>query len=191
MGNAHTVSQCRTSPSRTMPGSRNFDGKRHEIIGFTAGVDAKEPIVVKVEDNAHTVYIDGCKGTVKDGSIIVKVEGKFNALTMNNCQRIGLVFEDGVSCVEIINCKKVQAQVTGLLNNWQVDKSNEVNLFISEQSRENIHILSAQTEAFNVNFITGSDGELKEFGLPEQMKSTWKGDKFVTEVFEATVSESM
>eukprot|EP01104_Vermistella_antarctica_P005064 TRINITY_DN15482_c0_g1_i1.p1 TRINITY_DN15482_c0_g1~~TRINITY_DN15482_c0_g1_i1.p1 ORF type:complete len:183 (-),score=78.16 TRINITY_DN15482_c0_g1_i1:175-687(-) len=166
-----------------MPGTTNFTGKRHEIIGYTAGVDAKEMIVVKVEDNAHTVYLDGCKGTAKDGQIVIKIEGKFNALTINNCQRAGIVFDSGVSTVEIINSKKLMVQVTGTMNNWQVDKSEEINLFINEASRDAIHILSSQTEAFNVTVSTDAENQ-KEFGFPEQIQSLWKDGKFVHKVFE-------
>merc|ERR1711935_218895 len=187
MGITHTPTKQNQA---TMPAYHKNTGKRWEVIGYTAGVDAKEPLEVKVDNTAHTVYIDGCKGTAKDGNLIIKISGKFNAMTINNCQRCGIVFEDGVSTVEIINSKKLQVQVTGLMNNWSVDKSEEINLFISEQSRDNIHILSAQTEAFNVT-VAKSAEDFKEFGFPEQIKTVWNKNsgEFEHAVFEATVSE--
>merc|ERR1712045_1063070 len=134
-----------------MPGSVTLKGKRHEVIGFKKGQDkeADSPIVVKVTNHDETIYIDGCKGTGA-GSVVIKIEGKFNALTINNCERCGIVFEDGVSVCELVNSKKLQVQVTGLMNNWSVDKCNEITLYISEASTENIHILSSQWEAVNV-----------------------------------------
>jgi len=174
-----------------MPGKVTLSGKRHEVIGFKKGVDkeADAPIVVKVGNHDETIYVDGCKGNAS-GSMVIKIEGKFNALTINNCERCGIVFEDGVSVCEVVNSKKLQLQVTGLMNNWQIDKSSEITIYASEASTENIHILSSQWEAVNVVVPQGDD--MKEFGFPEQIKSRWDKAKkcLVHEVFEASVSES-
>lgn len=185
---ATSAAKTTSAPSRKA-GFQAKSGKRIEVIGYVKGLDAaaNEPIVVKVEGHDETIYVDGCKGTNKDGNLIIKIEGKFNALTINKCERCGLILEDGVSVVELVNCKKIQCQVTGLMNNWQIDKSSEINLYISEASTENLHILSSQWEAVNVVVPVGDD--VQEFGFPEQIKSGYSTSKkaLVHEVFETSM----
>merc|ERR1711997_635759 len=102
--NAHNF-YCMSTLPATMPGIQELNGKRHVLTGFTAADMTDVPIKVKVDDKSHTVYIDGCKGTPAK-QVVVQIEGKFNALTVNNCERFAFVFDSGVSTVEIINSKK-------------------------------------------------------------------------------------
>ena len=49
-----------------------------------------------------------------------------NALSVDSCQRMGIVFEDLVSSCELINSSRIQVQVTGVVPTIAVDKCDGV-----------------------------------------------------------------
>ena len=56
----------------------------------------------------------------------VQVKGKVNAISMDQCTKTGLVFEDVVSSCELVNSSSVQAQVTGTVPTFAIDKCDGV-----------------------------------------------------------------
>ena len=57
---------------------------------------------------------------------LLQVKGKVNALSVDSCQRLGVVFEDLVSACELINSSRVQVQVTGVVPTIAIDKCDGV-----------------------------------------------------------------
>jgi adenylyl cyclase-associated protein len=54
------------------------------------------------------------------------VKGKVNAISVDSCQRVGLLFEDVVAACEMVNSTRIQAQVTGVVPTIAVDKCDGV-----------------------------------------------------------------
>merc|ERR1712210_386032 len=75
----------------------------------------KTDIVVDITDLKQTVYLFKCTGCV------VKVNGKCTNVTVDGCQKTGVVFESVVSACEVINSKKVQVQSAGKVPNISID----------------------------------------------------------------------
>jgi adenylyl cyclase-associated protein len=54
--------------------------------------------------------------------IITQVRGKVNAISMDKCRRVGLVFGDVVASCELVNCTSVEVQCTGRVATVAIDK---------------------------------------------------------------------
>ena len=49
-----------------------------------------------------------------------------NALSVDSCQRLGILFEDLVASCELVNSSRVQVQVTGVVPTIAIDKCDGV-----------------------------------------------------------------
>lgn len=58
--------------------------------------------------------------------LILQIKGKVNAVTVDSCQRTGLLCENLVAACEIVNSKNIQVQVTGVVPTIAVDKCDGV-----------------------------------------------------------------
>lgn len=56
----------------------------------------------------------------------MQVKGKVNAISVDSCQRVGLLFEDLVAACELVNSARIQVQVTGVVPTIAVDKCDGV-----------------------------------------------------------------
>jgi len=52
-----------------------------------------------------------------------------NAITIDQCKKTGVVFEEVVSLVEVISCARTDIQCTNRLSTITVDKSDECKVF--------------------------------------------------------------
>ena len=60
------------------------------------------------------------------GNTGVQIEGKVNAITLDQCKRTGLLFSDVVSSCEVVNSQSIQVQCTNVVPTLAVDKSDGV-----------------------------------------------------------------
>jgi hypothetical protein len=42
--------------------------------------------------------------------VVVQVQGKVNTISLDKCSRTGLVFDDVIATVEVVNCQSVQVR---------------------------------------------------------------------------------
>ena len=49
-----------------------------------------------------------------------------NAITLDSCNRTGLVFQDLVSSCEVVNCTNVEVQSTGIMPTIAIDKTDGI-----------------------------------------------------------------
>ena len=56
----------------------------------------------------------------------VQVKGKVNAITMDQCRKTGLVFEDVVASCKLVNSSSLQAEVTGAVPTFAIDKCDGI-----------------------------------------------------------------
>ncbi|EFJ51526.1 regulator of actin cytoskelton capa [Volvox carteri f. nagariensis] len=129
-----------------------------------------------VENNApkNSVYVYGCTDCV------VQVQGKVNAITLDNCRRVGVVFGNVISSAEAVNCNSVQLQTTGTVPTISVEKTDEAQLFLSQQASGAYH--RAKCSSINVVVVPaeGDSSDPHEHAVPEQFISTFQGGKLIT-----------
>lgn len=124
-------------------------------------------------------------------------------LTISGCENIGVVVDDIVTTVEIINCKKVQVQAKNSAGSWIVDKCDRTTIYLPEgsvkdkvrvesasklsrvtqQTPTQAVVVSCMSSATNVLHSTPGGEDMVENAIPEQIQSTFTlGAKPVHEV---------
>ncbi|XP_053563275.1 adenylyl cyclase-associated protein 1 [Bombina bombina] len=124
----------------------------------------------------QVVYIYKCVNST------LQIKGKINSIIVDNCKKLGLVFEDAVGIVEIINSQSVKVQVLGKVPTISINKTDGCHVYLSQDSLE-CEIISAKSSEMNI-LVPGSGGDYSEFPVPEQFKTVWNGEKLVTTVTE-------
>jgi adenylyl cyclase-associated protein len=56
----------------------------------------------------------------------LQVQGKVNAISVDSCQRTGVLFDSLVAACEVVNSTKIQLQATGVVPTIAVDKCDGV-----------------------------------------------------------------
>lgn len=100
----------------------------------------------------QVVYIYGCHNSV----IIVK--GKCNSVSVDNCKKTSVVFDDIVSMVEFINCQSVKAQAMGKVPTVSVDKTDGAHIYLSP-SCVDAEVVTSKSSEVNVSVPQGSEGD--------------------------------
>ncbi|XP_063810162.1 adenylyl cyclase-associated protein 1 [Pseudophryne corroboree] len=186
------------APSGPIRGPKPFTSPKPTNIGSPAAKPApkKEPAILELEgkkwrvenyENASSlqisdtelkqvVYIYKCVNST------LQIKGKINSIIVDNCKKLGLVFEDAVGIVEIINSRDVKVQVLGKVPTISINKTDGCHVYLSQDSIK-CEIISAKSSEMNI-LVPGSGGEFSEFPVPEQFKTVWNGKKLVTTVTE-------
>ncbi|GAM18318.1 hypothetical protein SAMD00019534_014930 [Acytostelium subglobosum LB1] len=132
-------------------------------------------IVIGETDSRQTVYIYQCTDSV------IQIKGKINAITLDNCKKTAVVFENAVASCEIVNCNSVEVQVTGKVPAMAIDKCNGCQIYLSKDSLETEFVTSKSSE-MNI-LIPGAtaNDDMIEIAVPEQFKTVVRGNRLVTE----------
>ena len=132
----------------------------------------KKDLVVSPTELSHTLYVFNCS------KCTIVVDAKINSITLDKCFHVAVVFEDVISQFETINCQRIEAQSNGKLPLINIDKSDQISIYLSDKSI-NAEIVQAKSSAMNI-LIPTKDGEFKEIALPEQFRSVMKDNKYIT-----------
>uniref|UniRef100_A0A8C5L551 Adenylyl cyclase-associated protein n=1 Tax=Jaculus jaculus TaxID=51337 RepID=A0A8C5L551_JACJA len=108
----------------------------------------------------------------------LQIKGKINSIIVDNCKKLGLVFDNVVGIVEVINSKDIQIQVMGRVPTISINKTEGCHIYLSEDALD-CEIVSAKSSEMNILIPQGDD--YREFPVPEQFKTVWDGSKLVTE----------
>ncbi|XP_053322637.1 adenylyl cyclase-associated protein 2 [Spea bombifrons] len=155
-------------PHQTYCPLLELEGKKWRVE-FQEGVN---DLVISETELKQVAYIFKCKKTT------LQIKGKINSIIIDNCTKLGLVFDDVVGIVEVINSKDVQIQVMGKVPTISINKTDGCHVYLSENSID-CEIVSAKSSEMNI--LVPQDGDYKEFPVPEQFKTSWDGSKLVTE----------
>lgn len=120
----------------------------------------------------QSVYIFRCRNTV------VQIKGKLNSVTLDSCKKSSVVFDDLVSCSEVVNCQSCKVQVMGCMPTISIEKTDGCQVFLSKESL-NTEIVTAKSSEMNV-MVPKPDGEFAELPIPEQFLTKVKGLSLVT-----------
>jgi len=132
-------------------------------------------VVISDTEAKHTVYIYKCKGTT------IQVKGKVNAITIDDCSKTAVVFENCIASVEVVNSNSIEIQVLGKVPSFAIDKTSGCQLYLSKESLES-EIVTSKSSEMNV-LIPGAtaDADLVEMAIPEQFKTVVKHGKLITD----------
>merc|ERR1712080_171380 len=128
-------------------------------------------VVIAETVSNQSVYLFKCDNST------VQVGGKCSNIIMDQCKKVGLVYQDVVAGMEVINCQSVKLQVLGSVPTISVDKTDGCQMFLSPDSL-NVDIITAKSSEMNVMIPNGD--EFVEQPLPEQFRTQVDGLKLKT-----------
>ncbi|XP_041868548.1 adenylyl cyclase-associated protein 2 [Melanotaenia boesemani] len=146
-----------------------LEGKKWRVENF----DQKHDLVIDEAELKQVVYVFSCNNST------LQIKGKINSIIVDNCKKLGLVFDNAVGIVEIINSKAIQLQVLGTVPTISINKTEGCQVYLSKDAI-NCDIVSAKSSEMNILIPEGED-DYREFPVPEQFKTVWDGSKLVTE----------
>uniref|UniRef100_A0A8C6PF52 CAP, adenylate cyclase-associated protein 1 (yeast) n=1 Tax=Nothobranchius furzeri TaxID=105023 RepID=A0A8C6PF52_NOTFU len=154
--------------TRTLPPVLELEGKKWKV----ENQEGAQNLVISNTELKQVVYAFKCNQST------LQVKGKINSITIDSCKKMGLVFDDVVGIVEVINCRDVKVQVMGKIPTISINKTDGCHVYLSKDSLS-CEIISAKSSEMNV-LVPNKDGEFTELPVPEQFKTIWDGQKLVT-----------
>lgn len=101
-------------------------------------------ITVEVTDPKQQVYVYNCQDTT------VQVKGgKCKSVIMDTCQKCAAVFENVISGCEVVNCKKIQVQTTGICPTFSIDKTDGCLVYLSMETAAMTNFVTCQSTETN------------------------------------------
>ncbi|NXE29285.1 CAP1 protein, partial [Ardeotis kori] len=167
---------CNANPSQKTspkaPALLELEGKKWRV----ENQENAPNLVISDTELKQVAYVFKCTNST------LQIKGKINSITLDNCKKLGLVFDDVVGIVEIINSRDVKVQVMGKVPTISINKTDGCHVYLSKSSLD-CEIVSAKSSEMNV-LIPAEGGDFTEFPVPEQFKTVWNGQKLVTTVTE-------
>ncbi|EPS45295.1 hypothetical protein H072_695 [Dactylellina haptotyla CBS 200.50] len=157
------------------PPKMELDGNKWIIENYE---NEDTPITLENVEINHSVFLFRCKNTT------LQIKGKFNAISMNECEKTNVVLDHLVSSIDVIKSKKFAFQIMGMVPTITVDQCDGGTLYVGRESL-GIEVYTSKTTAFNI-YVPGEkeDDDYVECPIPEQIKSSIKGKGLVSEIVE-------
>uniref|UniRef100_A0A3Q2PUI8 Adenylyl cyclase-associated protein n=1 Tax=Fundulus heteroclitus TaxID=8078 RepID=A0A3Q2PUI8_FUNHE len=135
------------APSRALPPVLELEGKKWKV----ENQEGAQGLVISNTELKQVVYAYKCNQST------LQVKGKINSITIDNCKKMGLVFDDVVGIVEVINCRDVKVQVMGKIPTISINKTDGCHVYLSQDSLS-CEIISAKSSEMNI-LVPNKDGE--------------------------------
>jgi len=163
-------SKSETKPAVTKPPKFTLEGNKWCV---EYQVKNRE-IVISDPEPKQTVYIYKCSEST------IQIKGKVNAITLDDCSKTAVVFENAIASFEMVNCKSVEVQVVGSVPSVAIDKTSGCQLYLSPNALRTV-ITTSKSSEMNILF-TDQSNEMVELAIPEQYQTHIHNGKLVTEV---------
>jgi len=158
------------------PPRKELDGNKWIIENFdNTGSD-----VVHVDAELHhSILISRCS------KCVIKVTGKANAISIDNCTGLSILVDSLVSSLDVIKSPKFQLQVDGVVPTILLDQVDGATIYLSKDSL-GTELFTSKSTSVNVVLPPQDEdeGDDKECALPEQIRSVIKNGVLVSEVVE-------
>ncbi|EOD48797.1 putative adenylyl cyclase-associated protein [Neofusicoccum parvum UCRNP2] len=156
------------------PPKLELDGNKWIVENFE---NPDQP--VKIEASiVQSILITRCKNTT------IIIEGKANAISIDNSFRTSIVLDTLVSSVDVIKCPNFALQVMGTLPTLLLDQVDGASIYLSKDSLAT-EIFSSKSTSVNINLPpTEEEEDYTEHPIPEQFKTFIKDGKLVSEIVE-------
>ena len=157
-------------PRKELDGSKwiveNYDNTGGDIVEIAAELN-------------QSILISRCN------KCVIKVTGKANAISVDNCTGLSLLVESLVSSLDVIKSPKIQVQIDGVVPTLLLDQVDGATLYLGKDSLTT-ELFTSRCTSVNVVLppTDDSDDEDKECALPEQIRSVIKNGAFASEVVE-------
>ncbi|KAJ5901997.1 hypothetical protein N7495_002525 [Penicillium taxi] len=157
------------------PPRKELEGSKWLVENFEGSEDIIE---ISAQQN-HSILISRCNKS------IVKVNGKANAIAIDNCTGLSIIVESLVSSLDVIKSPKFAVQVDGTVPTILLDQVDGATVYLGLQSL-NTEIFTSKCSAVNITLPPkeGTDDDTKECPVPEQIKSYIKDGVLVNEIVE-------
>jgi adenylyl cyclase-associated protein len=161
------------------PGKKELDGNKWILENFDN--TGNELVEIHAELN-QSILISRCNKTV------IKVHGKGNAISIDNCTSLSILVESLVSALEVIKCQKFAVQVDGVVPTVLLDQVDGAQIYLGSESL-GTEVFTSKSSGVNMVVPPGDDeggdeGDSKEMPVPEQIRSVVEEGKVVSEVVE-------
>jgi adenylyl cyclase-associated protein len=158
------------------PPRRDLDGNKWIIENFeNTGSD-----VVEIQAQlSQSILISRCS------KCIIKITGKANAISIDNCPSLSIIVDSLVSSLDVIKSPKFQVQVDGVVPTVLLDQVDGATVYLGNRSL-NTEVFTSKSTSVNMVLLPkeGTDGDEKECPLPEQIRSVVRNGVVVSEVVE-------
>ncbi|KAL1801847.1 hypothetical protein ACET3Z_030494 [Daucus carota] len=159
------------SSAKTGPPKLELQMGRKWVVENQTGV---KDLAIDDCDAKQTVYIFNCKDSV------LQIKGKANNITIDKCNKMGVVFEDVVAACEIVNCNRLEVQCQGTAPTISIDNTTGCQVYLSKDSLGS-SITTAKSSEVNM-LVPGASPEddMVEHPLPQQYMHVFQDGQFVT-----------
>jgi adenylyl cyclase-associated protein len=157
-------------------GAQKKGTPKFELQGNKWLVEWQENTTIDITETEvkQVIYVYKCE------KVVVKVNGKINAITVDGCKRTAIVFESAVASCEVVNGTSVEIQCQGKVPSIAVDKSSGVQIFLSKDGLD-VEIVTSKSDSLNVLIPDPAGGvDPVEIAVPEQFKTLVKNNRLVT-----------
>jgi len=134
--------------------------------------DAKN-LCIEESEPKHTVYL------YKNDNTVLNIKGqKINSICIDSCNKCGVVFNNAIAVVEIVNCNGLEIQCQGKVPAFAIDKCSSIQVILSKDCLD-AEIVTSKSDQVNI-LIPDGENDLIEMAVPEQYKTTIVDGKLVT-----------
>lgn len=157
------------------PGRKDLEGNKWLVENYD---NSSEIVEIQAQQN-QSILISRCNKT------IVKVIGKANAISIDNCNGLSIIVDSLVSSLEVIKSPKFALQIDGVVPTLVLDQVDGATVYLSQQSM-GLETFTSKCTGVNIMLPPkeGTDEDTKECPVPEQIKSYVKDGVLVSEIVE-------
>jgi len=150
-----------------------YDNDRQTF--WVENLNGRQDIVVNVTESRQKVYVRGVVDSV------ITVHGKPTSISVENAKGSGIIFDDVIATVEVVNSQKIQLQANGQVGSIVLDKTHGATLFIQTARGLGANIVTSQVSGINVNTPGArEEDDMVEHALPEQYITRWHNGRWQT-----------
>ncbi|EEH06519.1 adenylyl cyclase-associated protein [Histoplasma capsulatum G186AR] len=157
------------------PSRKQLDGNKWYIEHYDSITD----IIEVPAQLSHSILISHCN------KAIVKINGKANAISIDNCTGLSVIVDSLVSSVDVIKSPTFALQIDGVVPTILLDQVDGASLYLSQASL-NTEIFSSKCS--NVNIVVppkeGTDDDSKELPIPGQIRTVVRNGAAISEIVE-------
>ncbi|KAJ7406281.1 hypothetical protein WISP_134713 [Willisornis vidua] len=158
---SHTPSPTspKNSPQQSHAPVLELEGKKWRV----EYQEDKNDLVINNTELKQVAYIFKCNKST------LQIKGKINSITIDNCKKFGLVFDNVVGIVEVINSRDIQIQVMGKVPTISINKTEGCHIYLSEESLD-CEIVSAKSSEMNI--LIPQDGDYANSSMSRPLPDT-------------------
>lgn len=169
------VGQGKAERVRKMgPPRKELEGNKWIIENFE---DPQQPVEVEAQIQ-HSILISKCRKT------ILRIKGKANAISLDNCERTSLIVDSLVSSVDVIKSPGFALQVLGTVPTIMLDQVDGGTIYLNSHSLDT-EVFTSKCSSVNVNMPPKDENDdYRECPLPEQIRSYIKDGRMISDIVE-------